>query len=131
MRGTTGAELHPGLQLGDAELILRKGCRRDVDSFSAFMENDRRSTTGLAAYLQARGIERVFVAGLSLHGCVRFTALGSCAAGFRTYVIDDASRGRPNPGVEEAVAVEFQNAGVTRILRSEIQPAARSEVSLD
>lgn len=110
-----GAELHPGLEHAHAGLILRKGCRREIDSFSAFVENDRATETGLAAYLRARGIRRVFLAGLALYGCVRCSAIDARAAGFEVMLIDDACRGRTNVSDAE-YARSLIDAGVERIL---------------
>jgi nicotinamidase/pyrazinamidase len=120
VQGTPGAELHPALDLPAAELLLRKGTRRSVDSFSAFVENDRTTTTGLEAYLKARGVSRVFVTGLALYGCVRFSALGARAAGFPTFLIDDAARGRPQ--ASDAInARELADAGVIRMDSSQLE----------
>ena len=120
VQGTAGADLHPALNLPSAELVLRKGTRRAVDSFSAFVENDRTTTTGLEAYLRARGVRRVFVAGLALYGCVKFSALGARAAGFETFLIDDASCGRPNPASDAIAARELAQAQVVRIVSSQV-----------
>jgi nicotinamidase/pyrazinamidase len=120
IQGAWGAELHPGLELTSAEMVLRKGARRGVDSFSAFVENDRKTTTGLEAYLRARGIARVFATGLALYGCVKFTALGARAAGFETILIDDAACGRPNPETDLVAARELAESGVVRIRSSEL-----------
>jgi nicotinamidase/pyrazinamidase len=96
VRGTRGAELHPGLPDAAVTLLLRKGTRREVDSYSAFRENvgpdGRRPTTGLAAWLQARGVRRVFVCGLARDFCVKWTALDAADAGFETAVLDDLTR---------------------------------------
>lgn len=115
VQGTWGAELHAGLELTSTELILRKGTRRTVDSFSAFVENDRATTTGLEAYLRARGVTRVFVSGLAIYGCVKFSALGARAAGFETILIDDAAAGRPNPETDAIGTRELAEAGVVRV----------------
>jgi nicotinamidase/pyrazinamidase len=109
-----GAEFHAGLDLPNTELIIRKGFRRDIDSFSAFIENDKVTTTGLAHYLRGRGFERVFLCGLALYGCVRFSALDARGAGFPTFVIDDASRSRSDPR-SAVMATELAAAGVQRI----------------
>ena len=74
MQGTSGAALHPKLRLEPIELIIRKGFRRDIDSYSAFLENDRRTPTGLAGYLRERGFDRIVIAGLALDYCVRYSA---------------------------------------------------------
>src|SRR5438067_4422878 len=71
---TQGARLHPDLHIGQAQLLLRKGLNRDIDSYSAFQENDRKTSTGLAGYLRERGFTRIFVAGLAFDFCVRYSA---------------------------------------------------------
>jgi nicotinamidase/pyrazinamidase len=119
VRDEPGADLAPGLDLRNAVLRLHKGCRIDVDSYSAFTENDRRTTTGLGAYLQARGIERVFAAGLSLYGCVRHSSLDALKAGFSAFIIDDACRGRSSP-LNPLYASELVQAGVTRLLATDL-----------
>jgi nicotinamidase/pyrazinamidase len=93
-QGDRGAELAlPWWILEKAQLILRKGFRPRIDSYSAFRENDRKTSTGLAGYLRERGIERVFLAGLATDYCVGFSALDAVAAGFETVVIEAACRG--------------------------------------
>ena len=96
VHGTHGAQLHPGFPDRTATLILRKGTRRDVDSYSAFRENfgpdGKRPTTGLAAWLAARGVRRVFTCGLARDFCVKWSALDAADAGFETYVLDDLTR---------------------------------------
>ena len=80
VQGTTGAGFHPELNLPHAQLIIRKGCNPDIDSYSAFLEADRRTTTGLAGYLKERGIDTVYMVGLALDFCVMFSALDARAA---------------------------------------------------
>jgi nicotinamidase/pyrazinamidase len=92
VQGTAGAEFHADLTLDLAFLILRKGMHRGVDSYSAFVEADRRTTTGLAAMLKARGVKRIFACGLATDYCVAFSALDARAAGFDAFVIEDACR---------------------------------------
>jgi len=96
VQGTHGAHIHPGFPDRAATLILRKGMRKDVDSYSAFRENfgagGQRSTTGLAAWLQARGVRRVFACGLARDFCVKWSALDAADAGFEVYVLDDLTR---------------------------------------
>ena len=105
--GTAGAEFHPKLEWQRAELVLRKGFRRDVDSYSAFVENDRTTATGLAGYLRERGLGRVFLAGLALDYCVGFSALDARRLGFGAQVIADATRA---VGMETAEATRNQMA---------------------
>jgi nicotinamidase/pyrazinamidase len=94
VQGTRGSEFAPGLDLGRAELILRKGMRKEVDSFSAFYENDGATRTGLAEYLRARGVKRLYCGGLSRYGCVKATAEGARRDGFEVHLVEEASAGR-------------------------------------
>jgi nicotinamidase/pyrazinamidase len=93
VQGTPGAQFRKELNITQAELILRKGYHREVDSYSAFYENDRNTHTGLAGYLRERGLERVFIAGLAFDFCVRFSAEDAKREGFSVAVVEDASRG--------------------------------------
>lgn len=113
VQGEWGAELDPDLALTKAELVFRKGYRADLDSFSAFYWNDETTSTGLSAYLKARGIERLFCAGLARFGCVMKSALGAARDGFTVAMIDDASKGRPNPVEDERSLERLAEAGVT------------------
>ena len=92
VQGTKGAEIHAGLQAAQAQLVLRKGFHEGIDSYSGFVEADRKTSTGLAGYLRERGIRRVYVCGLATDFCVAWTALDARAAGFETTLIEDASR---------------------------------------
>lgn len=96
VKGTRGAQLHPAFPEDAATLILRKGTRRDVDSYSAFRENfgpdGSRSSTGIAAWLEARGVRRVFACGLARDFCVKWSALDAADAGFEVVVLDDLTR---------------------------------------
>jgi nicotinamidase/pyrazinamidase len=93
VQGTHGAQLRDDLQIDRAELVLRKGYDREIDSYSAFYENDRTTHTGLAGYLRERGLRRVFLAGLALDFCVRYSAEDAHREGFGVVVIEDACRG--------------------------------------
>jgi nicotinamidase/pyrazinamidase len=92
VQGTRGAQLHPGLRLPHAELIVRKGHHREVDSYSAFLEADRATPTGLAGYLKERGLLRLHICGLARDYCVAWTAEDARAAGFEVTVIEEACR---------------------------------------
>lgn len=92
VQGSTGADLVPDLDIPHAELILRKGFRRLIDSYSAFYENDRRTPTGLRSYAQERGFHRIFLAGLAFDFCVRYSAEDAHRAGFTVLVVEDACR---------------------------------------
>jgi len=93
VQATRGAEFHPALQVPGAELVLRKGYDRAIDSYSAFFENDHRTPTGLAGYLRERGLTRVFVAGLAFDFCVRYSAEDARRVGLGAVVVEDACRG--------------------------------------
>jgi nicotinamidase/pyrazinamidase len=109
---TRGAEFHPALRLPQAELILRKGFRPAIDSYSAFFENDRTTTTGLAGYLRERRLRRVFLAGLAYDYCVGFSAVDARRLGFETFVLRDACRAIDLSGSVAAMEAEFARAGV-------------------
>lgn len=116
VQGTPGAEFHPGLQLTRGELILRKGFRTHIDSYSAFFENDKTTNTGLAGYLRERGFRRIFLAGLAFDFCVRFSAVDAVRADFEALVIEDACRPVNLPGSVDATRQEFAAAGVRLVL---------------
>ena len=120
VQGTAGAALHPALATDEAFLILRKGMREGVDSYSAFVEADRRTTTGLAALLQARGTKRVFCCGLATDFCVAFSALDAREAGFEAFVIEDACRAIDAGGSLATAWARMEAAGVRRIFSWEI-----------
>jgi len=112
IQGTAGAAFHPGLDLPHAELILRKGFAREIDSYSAFFENDRRTPTGLAAYLRERGFRRLFLAGLATDYCVAYSALDAIGAGFDVAVLEDACRAIDLDGSLAWAMREMRHAGV-------------------
>jgi nicotinamidase/pyrazinamidase len=120
VQGTDGAALSKDLSIPQAELIIRKGFHKDVDSYSAFTEADGKTTTGLAAYLKARNIERVFVAGLATDFCVAWTALDARKATFETYVVEDACRGIDTQGSLAKAWDDMTKAGVKRIQSADI-----------
>jgi len=111
VQGTPGAEFHPGLATTKAELILRKGFHPAIDSYSAFVENDRRTPTGLAAYLRERGFRRVFLAGLAFDFCVLWSAEDARRLGFETIVIEDACRALDLDGSRNAALKRLRAAG--------------------
>jgi nicotinamidase/pyrazinamidase len=112
VQGTRGAEIHPELKLERAELILHKGFRREVDSYSAFFENDHRTPTGLAGYCRERGLARMFFVGLAYDFCVGFSALDARGCGFEAVVIEDACRAIDVEGSVAKMKAEFARAGV-------------------
>jgi nicotinamidase/pyrazinamidase len=115
VQGSRGAALHDELAVDRAILILRKGARRAVDSYSAFAEADRGASTGLAGLLRERGVRRVFVCGLATDFCVAWSARDACASGFETLVIEDACRAIDAGGSLQRAWAEMQAAGVARI----------------
>lgn len=118
VQGTHDAALVDELNLPSAQLVIRKGFHRNVDSYSAFEEADHRTTTGLAAYLKARGITTVYVVGLATDFCVAWTAMDARGAGFTTFVIEDATRAIDLNGSLAAAMASMKRAGVT-IVRSD------------
>ena len=120
VQGTHDAALHADLHLPHAQLIIRKGFHPQVDSYSAFMEADRTTTTGLAAYLQARGLRKAYVCGLATDFCVTWTALDARAAGFDAVVIEDACRAIDLNGSLAQAWKDLQAAGVQRLQSNDI-----------
>ena len=115
LQHTPGAALHPGLDVPHAELILRKGFRPGMDSYSAFLENDHRTATGLGGYLRERGLRRLFLAGLAYDFCVRFSAVDGRAQGFETLVVEDVTRAVGLPGSVAAADAALTEVGVQRV----------------
>lgn len=120
VQDTPGAAFHPGLHLPRAELVLRKGFRSAIDSYSAFCENDRRTPTGLAGYVHERGFKRLFLAGLTTDFCVLYSALDGRRAGFEVAVIVDACRGIDLGGSLRAALGKMTAAGVTHVTHRDI-----------
>lgn len=112
VQGTPGAEFHPALRLPKAELILRKGFHAEIDSYSAFFENDRVTPTGLAGYLRERGLKRVFLAGLAYDYCVAYSALDGRRLNLPVVVVRDACRAIDLDGSVAKMEAEFARAGV-------------------
>mgnify|MGYP001483033402 CR=1 FL=1 len=120
VQATSGAALHPALDVPHAELILRKGFRKDIDSYSAFLENDHFTPTGLAGYLRERGLKRLFLCGLAYDFCVRHSAIDGTALDFECIVIEDATRAVDLPGSVDATDLAFNEAGIQRIDSTEL-----------
>ncbi len=112
VQGSKGGEFHPDLHLPQAELILRKGFRPQIDSYSAFFENDRTTPTGLAGYLRERGLTRVFLCGLAYDYCVGYSALDARRLGFEAVILHDACRAINLNGSVAAIEAQFAAAGV-------------------
>jgi nicotinamidase/pyrazinamidase len=120
VQGSAGADFHPALHLPQAELILRKGFRPQIDSYSAFFENDRATPTGLAGYLRERNLTRIFLAGLAYDFCVGYSALDARRLGLRVVVVRDACRAINLNGSVAAMDAEFAKAGVALIESAEM-----------
>jgi nicotinamidase/pyrazinamidase len=112
VQGTRGAELRADLDIPHSALVIRKGFRSHIDSYSAFYENDRKTPTGLAGYLRERGLKRIFVAGLALDFCVRYSAEDARREGFEVVVVEDACRGIDVAGSVKATRESFAALGV-------------------
>ena len=112
VQGSSGAQMHPNLETARADLIIRKGFRAAVDSYSAFFENDHTTVTGLAGYLRERGIGAVTLTGLALDFCVKFSALDAVKLGFDVRVVEDACRAIDMDGSRNDAIDEMQAAGI-------------------
>jgi nicotinamidase/pyrazinamidase len=123
VQGTDDAAVSKDLKLPTAQLIIRKGFHKDMDSYSAFEEADHKTATGLAGYLKARGIKTVFVTGLATDFCVAWTAMDARKAGFEAYVIEDATRGIDLNGSLAAAWKQMAAKGVKRIQSADIETA--------
>jgi nicotinamidase/pyrazinamidase len=115
VQNSPGAAFHPGLVAPHAELVLRKGFRKDMDSYSAFLENDHETPTGLAGYLRERSLKRLFLCGLAYDFCVRHSAIDGTAMDFECLVIQDACRAVNLPDSVESTDLAFNEAGIQRI----------------
>ena len=120
VQGTEGAAFHADLATDGADLVLRKGFRPSIDSYSAFYENDRRTSTGLAGYLRSRGISRLFFTGLATDFCVAWSAIDGTREGFEVAVVEDGSRGIDLDGSMAAAWEQMAAANVARVQSSEL-----------
>jgi nicotinamidase/pyrazinamidase len=120
IQGTSGAALHEDLELTQAQLVIRKGFHPGVDSYSAFYEADRRTPTGLAGYLDQRGLKRVFLVGLATDFCVAWSAIDAANAEYETYVIEDACRAIDLGGSLAKAWADMAAVGVHRLMAAEI-----------
>jgi nicotinamidase/pyrazinamidase len=119
VQGTEGAELVKGLSIPNAQLVIRKGFNPNVDSYSAFIEADKKTRTGLDGYLKTRGVKSVYVCGLATDFCVAWTALDARTLGFRAAVVEDLCRGIDTQGSLAKAWAEMKTAGVRRIQSSD------------
>jgi nicotinamidase/pyrazinamidase len=120
VQGTQGAELHKDLRIPNAELIIRKGYRKHMDSYSAFYEADGKTPTGLVGYLKERGLTTVYLVGLATDFCVFWSAMDARKAGFNALVIEDATRGIDAGGSMGKAWQEMLGAGVKRIQSADV-----------
>ena len=120
VQGARGAQFHPALHLPQAEIILRKGFSSQIDSYSAFFENDRVTSTGLGDYLRDQNISRVFLSGLAYDFCVGFSALDARRLGFEAVILRDACRAIDLDGSVARIEAEFEKAGVLLIESAEL-----------
>jgi len=120
VQGSTGAAFHRDLSAPHAELIIRKGYHSDVDSYSAFFENDHRTPTGFAGYLHERGFRRIFLCGLATDFCVRYSAQDARAVGFDVTVVTDACRAIDTGGSLQAAKEIFARSDIREIVAGEL-----------
>lgn len=120
LQASSGADFHPDLAIPHACLVIRKGLHSSIDSYSAFQENDRKTTTGLAGYLRERELTRVFLAGLAYDFCVRYSAEDALAAGFAVTIIEDACRGLDIAGSMAQTREKLVALGCAHIISTEI-----------
>lgn len=123
VQGTKDAALLDGLVLPTAQLVIRKGYHKEVDSYSAFEEADRKTATGLGAYFKGRGIDTLFLTGLATDFCLSWSAIDARKLGFTTYVIEDATRAIDLNGSLAAAWKQMTGAGVKRIQSGDILTA--------
>ena len=120
VQGSKDAEFHPDLNIPTAQLIIRKGFRAQIDSYSAFMEADHKTTTGLAGYLKERGIDTVYIVGIATDFCVAWTAMDAAKLGFKAFVISDATKAIDLQGSLQHAWQEMLAVGVKRMISKEI-----------
>jgi nicotinamidase/pyrazinamidase len=121
VQGTPGADFHKDLKIPHAELVIRKGYRRHMDSYSAFFEADGKTTTGLAGYVRDRGFRQVFLVGLATDFCVCWSALDARKVGLGALVVEDACRGIDTEGSLAKAWDQMTKAGVKRIRSADLQ----------
>jgi nicotinamidase/pyrazinamidase len=120
VQGTKGAQFHYNLESDKAHLIIRKGINRNIDSYSAFTENDKQSDTGLSGYLENAHLERIFICGLALDYCVYWSAVDGIKKGFETFVIPDLSKGIASDTTDEAIQ-QMVEAGIKLLKPAEFE----------
>jgi nicotinamidase/pyrazinamidase len=120
VQGSTGADFHKNLVINGAEMIIRKGFRTAIDSYSAFFENDQSTPTGLTGYLRTRGFRKLFIAGLATDFCAAYSALDARAEGFEVNLVEDACCAINLDGSLAAAMDKMEAAGVVRVVSSDL-----------
>lgn len=120
VQGTAGAEIAKGLDIPKAQLIIRKGFHNEVDSYSTFLEADKKTETGLTGYLKERGLSDVFITGLATDFCVAWSAVDARRNGFTVYVVEDACRGIDTRGSMAKAWADMEKVGVKKIQSSDL-----------
>ena len=129
LQGTSGASLAPALVVPHAALIIRKGYRVGLDSYSAFIEADGATHTGLAGYLRERGLTRVYVAGLATDFCAGWTAVDAARSGFSAVLVEDCTRGIDHAGSMDRAFADMAAAGVVRVGASDVSRRALDRIA--
>ena len=120
VQGSDGAAFHPDLETDRSQLIIRKGFRKAIDSYSAFYENDDQTTTGLTGYLKARGIETLYAVGLATDFCVKWSVIDGLSEGFDVNVVEDAVKGIDIDGSVQKAWTEMLEAGAQKVTSQEL-----------
>lgn len=120
VQGSRGADFHPKLNTTRSELIIRKGFRKNIDSYSAFYENDDATKTGLTGYLHDRGIDTLYAVGLATDFCVKWSVVDGCKEGFKVYVVEDAVKGIDMDGSVDQAWEEMKEAGASPISSADL-----------
>ena len=115
VQGSEGAEFHPDLETNRSQLIIRKGFRKEIDSYSAFYENDDQTTTGLTGYLRARDIDTLYAVGLATDFCVKWSVIDGLKEGFEVHVVEDAVKGIDIEGSVDQAWNEMLDAGAEKV----------------
>jgi nicotinamidase/pyrazinamidase len=115
VQGTKGAEFHPDLNTNKTQVIIRKGFRKQIDSYSTFFENDQKTSTGLTGYLKQRGITSLYVTGLATDFCVKWSVLDGIDEGFKMNIVTDAVRGIDLNGSLDAAWAEMKEKGAATV----------------
>ena len=124
VQGTHDADFNPDLNIPRAQLIIRKGFHSEIDSYSAFMEADHQTSTGLAGYLKERGVDTVYIVGIATDFCVAWTAIDAAKKGFQSYVIADATKAIDLQGSLQHAWQDMLASGVKRVVAQDIFTAS-------